>query len=120
VPEPEIEKIFSRSTLLVLPYLSSTQSGVIPIAASLGLPVIATQTGGLSEQIEDGVSGWLVPPGNQEALANAIKEALDHPTLAQERGLALRNRYETMFSWDTIGQMLAESLKSASQARGKA
>lgn len=119
IPEDEIEKLFLQSDLLVLPYTSASQSGVIPIAASVGLPVIATRTGGVSEQIEDGKSGWLVQPGSKDALTAAITEALEHPDLARQRGSALRMRYQNQFNWEKIARQVAESLRSAVQAGGQ-
>lgn len=119
IPEEDIEKLFCQSDILVLPYTSASQSGVIPIAASVGLPVIATRTGGVSEQIEDGQSGWLVKPGSKDDLATAITEALDHPDLARQRGNALRMRYESQFNWEKIALQVAESLKKATRTRGR-
>lgn len=119
IPENEIEKIFFQSDLLVLPYTSASQSGVIPIAASFGLPVIATRVGGIPEQIEDGTSGWLVEPGSEKELTAAIREALDHPDLAHQRGDALRTGYENRFHWENIAHQVAESLKKAAQIGGQ-
>lgn len=51
--DEEVESIFSGENLVaVLPYLDATQSGVVLTAMDYGVPVIATDTGGLSEQIE--------------------------------------------------------------------
>ena len=120
IPEDEIEELFLKSDLLVLPYIGASQSGVIPIAAALGLPVIASCTGGIPEQIEDGKSGWLVQPASKDALAAAIVEALDNPALARQRGEALRTRYESqLFSWEQIARQVRESLKKAAQAAGQ-
>jgi glycosyltransferase involved in cell wall biosynthesis len=90
---------------------------VIPIAATFGLPVIATRTGGLTEQIEDGVSGWLVPPGDAQALANTITEVLSQPQAARQRGLALKDRYEKQFGWEQVSRRVVESLEKARPAR---
>jgi glycosyltransferase involved in cell wall biosynthesis len=120
IPEDEIEELFLKSDLLVLPYTGASQSGVIPIAAALGLPVIATCTGGIPEQIEDGKSGWLVEPASKDALAAAIMEALNHPELTRQRGEALRMRYESqLFSWEQIARQVGESLKKAAQTTGQ-
>jgi len=120
IPETEIEELFLKSNLLVLPYTGASQSGVIPIAAALGIPVIATCTGGISEQIEDGVSGWLVQPGSKDALVAAIADALDHPELMRQRGEALQMRYKSqLFSWEQIARQVGESLKKAAQATGQ-
>ena len=120
IPEAEIEELFFKSDLLVLPYTGASQSGVIPIAASFSMPVIATCTGGIPEQIEDGISGWLVQPASKDALVTALVEALDHPELTRQRGDALRTRYEgESFSWEQIAHQVGESLKKAAQATGQ-
>lgn len=119
VQDEEIEWLFSQSDLLILPYTSASQSGIIPIAASFGLPVIATYTGGIPEQIENGISGWLVQPGDKNALAQAIVDALEHPDRARQRGAALRAHFESRFNWKEIGQRVGESLKRAAQDRGQ-
>ena len=116
IAEDEIGDFFAQSDLVVLPYTSASQSGVIPIAAAYGLPVIATRTGGLPEQIEDGMSGWLVSPGDISALAQAIHLALTQPDLARQRGLALKERFEKLFNWEQSAQQVQISLKKAIQS----
>ena len=118
ISEDEIDTVFTQADLLVLPYSSASQSGVIPIAASFALPVIATNAGGIPEQIEAGESGWLVSPGSVDALADAIRDALENPDLAKQRGLALRNRFQEHFGWQAVTRLVEESLEKAQQARG--
>ena len=72
VPNEEVASIFERADVLVLPYVSASQSGVARIALSNGLPVIASRTGGLSEVVLDGVNGLLFPPGDPDALADRL------------------------------------------------
>jgi glycosyltransferase involved in cell wall biosynthesis len=72
VPNEEVPGIFQQADVLVLPYLSATQSGVARIAISNGLPVIASRTGGLSEAVIEGVNGLLFPPGDSDALADRL------------------------------------------------
>lgn len=74
VPEAEIDQLISAADVLVLPYRSGSQSAVAPMALSRGLPVLATNVGGLPEIIEDGVSGLLVEPNDPEALACALRD----------------------------------------------
>ena len=69
VANEEVVPIFERADVLVLPYLSASQSGVARIALSNGLPVIASSVGGLSETIIGGVNGMLFTPGDSGALA---------------------------------------------------
>jgi len=117
IAETEIADFFARSDLVVLPYTSASQSGVIPIAAVFGLPVIATTVGGLSEQIEDGVSGWLVPPDDVQRLADAVREVLSSPQMARKRGQALKERYEKHFGWEQGASRLVKSLERAMHSR---
>ena len=74
IPNEEIVEIFDRADVLVLPYLSATQSAVARIALANRLPVIASRTGGLSEAITENVNGLLFPPGESDALADRITE----------------------------------------------
>ncbi len=73
VPNEEVGRYFQAADLVLQPYRSATQSGIAQIALAAGRPVLATRVGGLPEQIEDGVSGLLVPPEDPAALAAAIQ-----------------------------------------------
>ncbi len=73
VPNEEVSAWFRAADLVVLPYLSATQSGVIPIAYNCNRPVLATRTGGLPDVVLDGLTGYLVEPGDENALAKCIK-----------------------------------------------
>lgn len=115
----EIENFFMQSDIVILPYTSASQSGVIPIAATFGLPVIATRTGGLPEQIENGLSGWLVSASDAAALADAIHDALIHPDEARRRGEMLKERYARLFNWEQNTRQVEQSLLKANQVRGQ-
>jgi glycosyltransferase involved in cell wall biosynthesis len=65
-------ELFSQASLVVLPYVEASQSGVIPLAYSFGKPVVATTVGGLPEMVDHGKTGYLVPPRDAKALAEAI------------------------------------------------
>ena len=54
-------------------------------ALALGCTVISTQVGGIPEVLDNGNNGWLVPPDNPKALANAIQTALSNPDLCAEK-----------------------------------
>ena len=74
IPEDQVASLFSAADVVVLPYRSISQSGVIPLAFAFGTPVIATRVGGNIDWIEDGKNGYLVSPHSPSALANAIHQ----------------------------------------------
>jgi glycosyltransferase involved in cell wall biosynthesis len=71
-------------------------------AMACARPVVGTDTGGLPEAIADGVTGRLVPPHDEAALAGAIIEMLRKPDLRQQFGAAGRARVEREFSVDEL------------------
>ncbi|HET9235039.1 MAG TPA: glycosyltransferase, partial [Candidatus Eisenbacteria bacterium] len=92
VPNDEVADFMSAANVLVLPYTSATQSGIAQIAMSFDLPSIATDVGGLPETVRDGETGDIVPPGNPDALAQALDtyferghEAIYAPQVAEEK-----------------------------------
>ncbi len=72
VPDEEVGRYFGASDVVVLPYLSATQSGITQVAYAFGLPVISTNVGGLPEVVTEGETGYIVEPEDEEALADAI------------------------------------------------
>lgn len=72
IPNEEIDLYFKAANVLVLPYLQTSHSAVLQIAFALGLPVIASDVGGLRESVKDGINGLLVKPGDSTSLAQAI------------------------------------------------
>lgn len=76
VRNEEIGVYFEAANVLVLPYLQTSQSAVLRIAFEVGLPVIASDVGGLRESIRDGVDGLLVKPGDSASLVRTILQYL--------------------------------------------
>ncbi|HFQ94548.1 MAG TPA: glycosyltransferase, partial [Anaerolineae bacterium] len=108
IPIAEVGPLMELATVAVYPYLSSTQSGSLQVAYSFGRPVVATAVGGLPDVVEDGRSGFLVPPANPEALGEALGKIISSPALAQEMGAYARHLSQTRFAWGPIGaQILA-------------
>lgn len=77
----ELSDLIRSALVTVCPYTDATQSGVVYSSFALNTPVIATNVGGLPEMIDDGKTGFLVPPRDSFSLANAILRLLDNPTL---------------------------------------
>ncbi|WP_319245499.1 glycosyltransferase family 4 protein [uncultured Propionivibrio sp.] len=77
-------------------------------AMRAGKPVIATNVGGIAEQIEDGVSGFLVPVDDTAALADKLQQLKQDPELRARLGRAARARFDALF---TTSKMIAEYVK---------
>lgn len=71
-------------------------------AMAAGLPVLATPVGGIPEAVADGVEGFLVAPGDVDALAARLAQLLEDDALAQRMGEAARRKVETTFSSDAV------------------
>lgn len=72
IPDKEVEKFFASSDLVVLPYESATQSGIVQIAYGFEKPVVATNVGGLPEVVLNEKTGYIVEPQNSDELANVV------------------------------------------------
>ena len=92
-----------QASIVVIPYTEATQSGVIALAQSLGRPVIATNVGGLPEQIEAGKTGWICEP-NIQSLSNTIVKAVQQQESLNSMGYSGWELYNTRFSWPTIAK----------------
>lgn len=73
--DAESSELFGRADVVVLPYRAATGSGVLTLAQHFGRPAIVTNVGGLPAAIEPGVTGFIVPAGDVDALAHAIDAA---------------------------------------------
>ncbi|SMB98225.1 Glycosyltransferase involved in cell wall bisynthesis [Thermanaeromonas toyohensis ToBE] len=113
IAEEEVAGFFERASLVVLPYKEATQSGVIPIAYSFGLPVVATKTGGLGEQVIHGNTGYLVPPSEPDALAEACIRLLEDEALAREMGTAGYQKAMEEWNWDIVAERVYHSCVKA-------
>jgi glycosyltransferase involved in cell wall biosynthesis len=87
VSEERCAELFRQATVVALPYIDASQSAVIPVAYTFKKPVVATRVGGLPELVEDGRTGYLVPPRDEVALASAIVRLLRNETQCREMGL---------------------------------
>ncbi|MBN1397931.1 MAG: glycosyltransferase [Bacteroidetes bacterium] len=109
IPNEEIPVYFSASDVVVLPYVTATQSAIVPVAYHFDKPAIVTDVGGLSEVVKDEHTGFVVPPQNPEALAEAvIKYYQDN----RESEFITNIREEKKkYSWDTFIEQLEKLIK---------
>ena len=109
LPDDEVEPYFAAADLCVLPYESATQSGVIQIAYSFGLPVIATDVGGLPEVVLDGRTGFVVPPKDSEKLAEAVVRFFEEDR-AGDFKIHIREE-DSRYSWDRMVEHVDELMR---------
>lgn len=82
----DVPQILAASDVLVLPSFREGTPRVITEAMASGLPVIATNIAGIPEQVADGESGYLIPTGDADALADRLRELLSDPQLREQFG----------------------------------
>ena len=100
IPDKEVEKFFAASDVVVLPYVSATQSGIVQIAYGFDKPVIATNVGGLPDVVVDGKTGFLVEKENPDSIAKAVIRFFES---GGEEHFALGVKEENYrFSWDRM------------------
>ncbi len=106
----DIPGAFTFSSVLVLPYLEGWNSGVIPTAYTHQRPVICSDIGGFAEVIEDGVTGLLVPAGDELRLAEAIVRVLTDEKLKNTLALGLKTKAKTN-TWPQIAEQVEDVYK---------
>ena len=93
----DIQNVYAIATIVVLPSLQEGIPLSLVEAAGYGIPVVATDVGGISEVVVDGKSGFLVPVGDKEALYNKIYLLLSNPYLRQQFSIRARRIYQEKF-----------------------
>jgi glycosyltransferase involved in cell wall biosynthesis len=101
VPKDRVGDYFAVSDLVVLPYLSATQSGIIQIAYNFGKPVVVTNVGGLREVVEHGKTGYICEK-DPELLAAAIADFFNNNRSPEFAGNIKRLKHS--FSWDAMAE----------------
>ena len=94
----DVPAILAASDLFVLPSRNEGLSQALLEAMALGLPVVATEVGGTADAVRSERTGWLVPPGDWRALADAIDAALSRPSTAKAYAEAARELVWREFS----------------------
>ncbi|MDD3857754.1 MAG: glycosyltransferase family 4 protein [Methanoculleus sp.] len=119
IPYEEGARIFQQASVVALPYLEASQSGVIPTAYGFRRPVVVTDVGSLPEVVDDGVTGYVVPPRDPEALAAAIVRLLKDPGACRRMGEQGYAKLKTDMAWSTIVGSLLAVYREVASARGR-
>ncbi len=110
LPDEEVALLMKKSSVVVLPYRSATQSAVVQVAFGYEKPVITTDVGGLAEAVENGRTGLVVPPENPPALAEAIERFFAEEL--SERFVENIRDENGRFSWHALIQTIQSLEKS--------
>ena len=111
VPRAEVDRLLSSARLLVQPSLQEGQPNTVMEAMAKGVPVVATRVGGVPDLVRDGVTGFLVEPGDVPALAARIRELMGDAALwtkMSNASLEEIRRYE----WPSIIEQLEAQLSA--------
>jgi glycosyltransferase involved in cell wall biosynthesis len=105
IPDQEMEPYLKAADVLILPYTDIFQSGVLFLAYSFGLPVIATDVGSMRENIVEGKTGYVCRPADSADLAHTIETYFAGDLFkCSNRRQEIQEWARTHHSWDTAGQ----------------
>jgi glycosyltransferase involved in cell wall biosynthesis len=108
LPDRDLHAWYEAATVFVHPTRYEGSSLVTLEAMAHRRAIVASRAGGLPDKVQGGVNGWLVEPGNADALARAIDDALSNPARLAAMGLESRRILESRFAWTALaGQHIA-------------
>lgn len=105
--QSDIASILANTDIFVLPSHSEGLSNALMEAMASGCACIASDVGGNRFLMQNGLSGFLFPKGDREALRSHIQRLVDDPEKREAMGRAARERIEQVFSWDIVGKQYA-------------
>jgi glycosyltransferase involved in cell wall biosynthesis len=103
----EKRRMLAEATVLALPSYSEGQPLVVLEALSAGVPVVTTRVGAIPEAIDDGEQGFLVEPGDVDALTDRIARLITEPKLRAGMSRSARTRYEHDFTAERFAGRLS-------------
>ena len=112
--QQEIIEILDKSQIFVAPSVTASDGNqdapinVLKEAMAMGLPVVSTYHGGIPELVEDGISGFLVPERDVDALAEKLGYLIEHPEIWPQMGKAGRAYVEKNYDINRLNDRLVE------------
>ena len=99
LPYGEMHRLYEEADVVVYPTVGDEPYGLVPLEAmSMARPVVGSRSGGITETIVEGKTGFLVERGDSVALADRIEQLLRDPDLSQRMGQAGRRHVLTNFN----------------------
>ena len=102
LPQEQVADVLATADVFVHPSYSEGQPSAVAEASAIGLPVIASNVGGTRELVEDGITGYLVPPRDTRVLADRILALLMDVDKARRMGQAGREKMLREYQWSTM------------------
>ncbi|WP_082468242.1 glycosyltransferase family 4 protein [Leifsonia sp. Leaf264] len=118
IPEQDVDGIVGSFDVLVLPYISASQSGVLAVAAGLGVPAVVTPVGGLVEQIARLGGGLVAREVSPEAIAEAVGDLLSDNSLYAALSNSALNSAGSSMSWDQSLRPIVTAMTSPNHNKG--
>lgn len=106
IPDQDVEKFFAACDVVVLPYESATQSGIVQIAYGFEKPVIVTNVGGLPEVVVEGKTGYIVPPRDSSKLAEIVCKYFSDSKKIDFVSEIRKEQFK--YSWERIRECIEE------------
>jgi phosphatidylinositol alpha-mannosyltransferase len=114
----ELPRYYKTADVFCAPNTGHESFGIVLLEAmAAGTPIVASNIGGFSEVLEDGVEGTLVPPRDAGAMAAAISRLLDEPALREEMGRAGAVRAQP-YGWEHVGRRVLEHYERTANGAG--
>lgn len=113
----ELERLYDRAAVVAIPSHREGFGVVCAEAMAHGRPVVASAVGGLLDLVVDGETGILVPPGDVEALREALTRLLADEPLRRRMGEAARTRVRQRFSWAATTDATLDAYRAALRER---
>jgi len=113
-----IANLYRRADIFILPSRLETWGDVLLEAMAFGLPCVGVSGEAMDEIIENGKTGFVVPPENVEALSGAIGQLIGDKSLRVGMSRAARRRVEEIFTWDHVVERMFPLMRQCA-ARGE-
>jgi glycosyltransferase involved in cell wall biosynthesis len=111
--------VYRRHAIFLLPSFFEGQPLVMMEAAALGLAMVTTNIGGITDFVEDGANGFIVEVGDVEALTTRLRTLVQHPDMAARLGENARSKVQR-YTWAAAAEKIAAAYENARDAGGRA
>ncbi len=109
----EMMHLIQISSVVVLPYHSASQTGIIPTISLYNKPCIATAVGAFPEMVANGINGILIEPENSSAFADAMRQCIENKNMLEKLGLGMSNYGKNDdYDWNVIAKKTIDFMLS--------